>query len=83
MIQQMNNTIGATPLKKMPILAKRSSITPAISQTITNNLEKISKYNSNLNNPSFLNISEFKRLKDISEAMRNIDNTIFEQNKKI
>jgi hypothetical protein len=30
-----------------------------------------------------LSVSEFKRLKDISEAMRNIDNTIFEQNRKI
>ena len=79
----MNNTIGATPLKKIPLLAKRASITPALSQTISNNLEKLNKYNNSMNNPSFLNVSQFKRLKDISEAMRNIDNTIFEQNKKI
>lgn len=29
------------------------------------------------------NTSEFKRLKDISDAMRSIDNTLAEQNKKI
>lgn len=82
-MQQMNNTLGANPLKKVPLLAKRASITPALSQTLTNNLEKLNKYNNSINNSSFLNVSQFKRLKDISEAMRNIDNTIFEQNKKI
>jgi hypothetical protein len=77
----MSNTLAAPTFKKVPLLAKRSSITPAISQAITNNLEKLSKFNSH--NSSFLPMTEFKRLKDISEAMRNIDNTIFEQSKKI
>lgn len=56
-VQQMNNTLGANPLKKMPLLAKRASITPALSQTISNNLEKLNKYNNSINNPSFFNAS--------------------------
>lgn len=75
-----NNTLTAPIFKRPPNLLKRFSVTPAISQTITNNLEKLSKF-SPVN--TFVPLTEFKRLKDISEAMKTIDNTILEQNKKI
>lgn len=55
----MSTTMTSAPFKKMPLLAKRMSLTPLLSQVITNNLEKLSKYNpaNTTSNPSFLNVS--------------------------
>lgn len=76
-----NNTNNPPPFKKkMSQIGKRASLAVGQIGVIA---DKMAKFQNNLFLGVITNVSEFKRLKEISETMRNIDNIIYEQNMKI